>query len=90
MKVKLCCLKCKVKYTCSQRNTKIVGPILTTTCPECGCTTTKNYSAFLDAQTDHIRRGRYILHNAKAKAMILLAQAISSIISNEEAFKKKK
>jgi hypothetical protein len=90
MDVEIRCLACNSLYFCKQSNTKIVGPIISTVCPECKHEENKNYSAFLDAQCDHVRSGNYVLHSAKARKMIALARVISKIISNEESFKKKK
>jgi hypothetical protein len=58
-------------------------------CPQCGELVRKNYSAFLDEQTSNMKVGFFTTHIQKAKAMISMAQAISGIISNEEAFTKK-
>lgn len=90
MRIEVCCLECGDNYMCSKRNTKIFGPVIDTTCPLCGKTTSRNYSAFIEAQCTNHTLGRYTLHSAKARAMIQLARAISSIISNEESFQKKK
>ena len=90
MQIKVRCLSCGKTYICHQGNTKIFGPIIDTTCPMCRNKTSKNYSAFLEAQTENIMVGHYAKHNEKARIMITLAQAISKVISNEEAFRKKK
>ena len=83
------CVQCSKYYPCSQRNTKLLGPIIKTTCPFCGHSEERNYSAFLDSQFNPEKNG-VTLHNLKAGGMIALARAISSIVSNEESFKRKK
>lgn len=85
MDLEIHCLSCGEQYFCTERNTKIFGPIIEVTCPKCNHFVSKNYSAFLFDQTNHMdsKVGR-------ARVMISLARAISKIISNEESFKKKK
>ena len=90
MRIEVSCLACGDNYMCSKRNTKIFGPVIDTVCPLCGVTTSKNYSAFIEAQCENHKLNGYTLHSAKARAMITLARAISTIISNEESFQKKK
>jgi hypothetical protein len=90
MRIEVSCLECGEKYMCSKRNTKIFGPVIDTVCPLCGEKTSKNYSAFIEAQCQNHTMHGYTLHSAKARAMITLARAISNIISNEESFQKKK
>ena len=90
MSVEIRCLACNRPYPCLQMNTKIVGPIINTVCPECGHEENKNYSAFLETQFDHVMDGKVVKHSEKARLMIGLARVISKVISNEESFKKKK
>lgn len=86
MLLKIRCLECGEHYVCDQRNTSLVGPVLETKCNECGSSTTKNYSAFLDAQINGDENQSVI----RARKMIALSHVISKIISNEEAFQRKK
>lgn len=85
MTAEIRCMECKGVYVCTQRNTKIFGPIIDATCPLCGNFVSKNYSAFLSDQTENI-----VEQISKARTMIKLARLISSIVSDEESFKKKK
>ena len=86
MTIKIRCLKCGKLYVCNQHTTELVGPILGTTCTECGHFTQKNYSAFLWDQTEDMER-KII---GRAQKMIALSHMISKVVSNEEAFQRKK
>lgn len=85
MLIELCCQVCRKHYNCTTGNTKIYGPIINTTCPECGNLVSKNYSAFLRDQTEQMES-----KVGRAVAMIFMARNISEVVSDEESFKKKK
>lgn len=81
MKVKIHCDVCGSFYSCFNDNTKIYGSIIETTCPSCKKFTKRNFSAFLDKQTENIED-----IFKKAIKMIHLAQAMSHIINDENVF----
>jgi hypothetical protein len=86
MKIKVRCTKCGEYYVCSQTTTSLVGPVLETTCTECGHKLQQNYSAFLFGQIE----GPAVHSIERACKMIALSHTISKVVSNEEAFSRKK
>jgi len=85
MALEIECLYCGRPYKCNNYTTKIVGPIIETTCPICKMEIKKNMSAFLDV----IIGGDECVFVPKAMAMIRLSREIGRLVNNETSYSKR-
>lgn len=85
MSLKIHCLFCDSPYICDNSTTRLVGPVIETTCPVCKKELKKNFSSFLD---EHIG-GEECVFFPKIIMMIKLGRAIESTINVESAYKRK-
>lgn len=83
MKIK--CLDCGKFYKCNFSNTRVYGPIIETTCSECGKLLIKNYSSFVESQFKSEKNELY-----KATLMIKFAQYFSERFVDDRPKKRKK
>jgi hypothetical protein len=84
-KVKLRCLECNEHYVCLTSNTKILGPVIETTCPNCKKETIANFGAFLHKQTKVVE-GRF----SRVNAIINMAKELRYINEDYPGFRKKR
>ena len=86
MSLKFRCSVCDEAYVCCVATTKIYGPIIEVTCPNCKTFVRRNMSAFLHDQVS----GFKIKCLPDARAMIAVAQQVSRLINDDRSWKKKK
>ena len=85
IRMKIKCLSCNEYYNGNLSNTRVYGPIIETTCSNCGKKLVKNYSKFVEVQLEDLP-GRL----ERARLMIEFAQAFSSKFINDNPKKKKR
>ena len=86
MGIKIRCLKCNKSYLCYTENTRIHGPTLETTCPECGHFLIKNYSSFIEEQI-----GYDVGNLEKTVLMIRMAQLLNGLLNaDKKSFRNKR
>lgn len=86
MSLKFKCPECDEDFVCCVATTKIYGPIIEVTCPNCKTFLRRNMSAFLH---DQIRNAK-IKCLPDARVMIAAAQQVSRLINDDHSWKKKK
>ena len=85
MSLEIHCLFCGSPYACNNSTSKLVGPILETTCPTCRRELKKNFSSFLE---EHVG-GEECVFFPKIMMMIKLGRSIEGTINLESAYKRK-
>lgn len=86
MTIEFSCFSCNETYLFSVLNTKIQGPIITTTCPKCNICVSKNWSSFLMGQQE-FKKSKNL---EKAVVSIAEAKVVWGIIEAEYYGKKDK
>jgi hypothetical protein len=85
MDITIHCSSCKCLYLGLRNNTKIIGPIVETTCPQCKKFILQNLGAFLEQQTKDIYGDI-----KKASCMIYLGQSMEKYLNEESPSSKRK
>lgn len=86
MSLKFKCFICDGKYLCCSQTTRIYGPIIEITCPNCGRVQIRNMSAFLHDQVSYRKAERL----PDARLMIALAQEVGRTVNDDHSWRKKK
>lgn len=87
MSLKLKCSECDEGYICYIDNTRVYGPIIETTCPNCGKFMQRNLSKFVEMQVEEELGETRIM---RAIAMQWLAREICKLVADDDPSKPKK
>ncbi|RLG71212.1 MAG: hypothetical protein DRO11_04925 [Methanobacteriota archaeon] len=87
MSLKLKCSECDESYICFIDNTRVYGPIIETTCPNCGNFIQRNLSKYVETLTEEEFGQTRII---RAVVMQQLAREICKLVADDDPRKSKK